>query len=391
MGQPGWRRLGPGKGLKLVVKDLSGSMSLSFKSLERENFPPTKLSDDLLMPVASGNVSEPHAALTLQLTLIEDGALLSLCFSHAFTDGTGMTTITSLLAQFCHKAHSSKTAMASLSTVRIDNSALVGLKSPKNHWEDHAACIPIEPMGPVDESKAVAESTAKEPATTIRIYRISENSLAKLKNAATRDRISTNDALFALIWRLVIRVRIETGILCDLPDFPVHMLLAVGTRKHLGLDAKQIGNMVYMVMANIPISTLLGSAGLVEAAAKVRAAVNGVTRDSMIGLHELLEGMPRLGMGDRSNHKRNHDVVVTPMSMLRTGESLLRDVWGPAFGGRAVRLRCGDKGFLNDVSNGQFILPLRPDGQGAEMQFELQERGFEVLESDPLFAEYFDR
>lgn len=164
---------------------------------------------------------------------------------------------------------------------------------------------------PVDPAPAVSEinepPSAGKPVSpmAVRVYRISEQSPASLKAAATRDRISTKDALYALICCLITRVRVQSGILSNRPGVNIHIVVTNDTRKHLGLHKEQIGNMVYLTVAGLPISTVLGSAGLIEAAAKVRTAVDSVNPNSIAGMAQVLGGMPTLGRPEPAVFARN--------------------------------------------------------------------------------------
>ena len=219
-----WKAIKPYKGIEFRIKDLKSEIP-SYKELESKGFHVAAFKDDLLVPVAVMYQPEPNAVMILQASLIEGGLLLTVCLCHSLTDGNGMNAITIALAEQCKLAAQVEGALKPRA-MNMDRKVMVELTGNKKELSDHPAYGRVEgafkPKIGTEEAPTHDENGTKEPlkdsvimedepekqaAATppppqVHTYRISTAKAAALKEiASAQGRVSTHDAIAALMWR----------------------------------------------------------------------------------------------------------------------------------------------------------------------------------------------
>jgi hypothetical protein len=300
-----WKAIKPYKGIEFVIKDFRTELP-SYKELEGKGFPTAEFKDDLLVPVPIPIQPEPNVEMIVQASLIEGGLLLTVCLCHSLTDGNGMNAITIALAEQCGLAAQMEGPLEPRA-MNMDRRVMLELTGSNNKLGDHPAYGHREgafvPHVPAPEANGTEESlvdsvisesepdkqtteTPASPPATVHTYRITSAAAATLKaTASTQTRISTHDAIAALMWRTLTIARYKTGRLSaektSTYTFPHN------SRRHVGLPKDWVGNCCYFVSASLPVSKILEPDSLPVMAAEIRAGLNAVNKDVVGGLMEL--------------------------------------------------------------------------------------------------------
>ncbi|KAK4494452.1 hypothetical protein PRZ48_014750 [Zasmidium cellare] len=381
-GQSGWKSIEPGPGVEITVKDVSDT--LDFEGLEKQAFPPASLPDAMLMPVDGNLAQVPYPACKLQLNLTDAGALLAVCVAHNVSDGPGISAIVCLLAECCRKVQQNgldagRVEIAPELRVGLDRTCYRGLKGSKNRIEDQ----PAYRMVPKEEQK----SKPSKPDIIVKMYRIPSDRLKALKSATTTIRISTHDAISALIWRSITINRIAAGSIKDDSTAPSTFFIPVNTRRHMSLDPNFIGNAVFQTRCTLTIGALLSENGLAQAAAAIRTAINAVSADSIAGHIDLLERQESLQdvQWIGSTARGPNDVASTSFYH---SEAMYAADFGGAFGHRMLCMRPTELGFLGNVSVMHYVMPFEGE-RGCEVQLSVERGGLEEMEGDGVFGRFF--
>ncbi|KAJ7773457.1 hypothetical protein B0H16DRAFT_1512412 [Mycena metata] len=275
-----WRTIVPGAGLELVVKDLRKSIP-TFEELEATNFPPHHFSWDLVMPISRDLSNDrPHAACKMQFSVFEGGTILTLAISHTVGDGGGMDMLTRTLLDATRLAQEDSSTIApSGELLGIDRSFLRNIKSDLEFkFEQHPA-YRLKSAAPltVPGANTFGAGSSEIPV----LLRISANGLAQLKEDATTPgaRISTHDALAALMWRTIMTVRHRRSSAAQ--SIPLsttsNIFMPTNARHHLKLPPSYVGNVVYQLIAGLDLGTLFSPSGLQRAALEIRRAITAIT------------------------------------------------------------------------------------------------------------------
>ncbi|EME83796.1 uncharacterized protein MYCFIDRAFT_214506 [Pseudocercospora fijiensis CIRAD86] len=340
-----WRALAQGKGIELVIKDLSKEIP-SYKDLEAAKFPLSAFRDDLLMPIPGSIMPEPQPVAKFQLSFIEGGVLLSVCIYHHLTDGNGMNTITKALGELCKQASEQSgdlppRAMDTDRTIFKNlNGGLTDIKHhPAYNIDNTGAFIP----GAHHDESPPETNTKESPAFTPHYYHLTPSKALALKSHASRHTpVSTHDAISASIWRNLIQTRVQTGELTDLNQLSTYTI-PHNARKHLNLPSTFVGNCTYFIIAQAKISEILENEedSIPFLARKIREALHKVDR-------EVVEGMFTL----RQQH--TYDLSWWPILQAHNPEivgftsfyhsELLGDHWGSVMGGEVKHFSSTDSG-----------------------------------------------
>lgn len=284
-----WRALVPGKGIELVIKDLSASFK-TFEQLEKSAFPITEFRDSELMPIEGPIVPEPAAIARFQLSFIGGGVLLSSCLYHHLTDGNGMNAIMRAIAEECSKA--TKTS-EDLPPRVMDTSRAVfeatkdGLTDLKNHPAYNIVDGAFIPGAHHDEPNA-----GPPPRFCPQYYYLTDSKAQALKAyGSTHSPVSTHDAMNAALWRNLIISRVHTKELTDLSQTST-LSIPHNARKYLGLPSTWVGNCTYFIAAQATISEILEPESLPLLASRIRAAMNNVTPEHVKGVVVLRKQNP---------------------------------------------------------------------------------------------------
>lgn len=305
-----WKSIQPYKGIEFRIKDLRNEIS-SYKELESTGFPVAAFKDDLLVPVPVMYQPEPNAVMILQASFIEGGLLLTICLCHSLTDGNGMNAITIALAEQCKLAAQVEGPLEPR-VMNMERNVMTELTGNKKELSDHPAYGRIEgafkpkvgtgdapaheengTKEPLKDSVIMEDESDKQAATApasppaqVHTYRISTANASALKSiASAQGRVSTHDAIAALMWRTLTVSRYKSGRLSV--DKTSTYTFPHNSRRHVGLPKDWVGNCCYFVSASLPVSQILESDSLPVLAAAIRAGLNAVNKDIVGGIMEL--------------------------------------------------------------------------------------------------------
>lgn len=394
-----WKALRPGNGIELVVKDLTASFP-GFNELEAKDFLLTEFKDKVLMPVAVEIQAEPNPQTRVQLNMVGGGVLLSFCECHALADGNGMNVIMAALGEECKRA-AQMSGMLPPRQLDIDRGALNELCEFETDVKDHPAYGYLEGAwlphpAPVEAPKENGEQAVQaeppipsEPApeVTMHSYRVTSPDAAALKTFATVDstRISTHDAIAALIWRTTILARHKAGKFTS-PDQVSTITIPTNARKHLGIPNTWVGNCVYFLAASLPVEAIIQPNSLPLMASTIRAALNQIDREKVTGLMSLrrkhpynLTWWPILEMDKPS---------IVGMTSLYHSELYGTD-WGDAFG--SVRhFTTSDEGAVGGFRRcGCVGAKFGDGGGGCDIAMGFDEEEYPHVQADEMWNEYF--
>jgi len=240
--QPIWRKIEPGNGLELVVRDLRTALP-SFAEFEADGFQPAHLPYDLLVPIPRRiDDGEPFAACKIQYSAFEGGTVLTWGISHSVTDGSGNNELTRVLSEQVRLAgQTAGTFVQENSSLGLDRSALRSITTGSPFKiEDHPgyAKSPVAPQS--HEEVPAHRFEAMSPEVPVVIH-ITASNLAKLKSDAALGNgapISTHDALAGLLWRstMLIRSRRSASARDAPPSTSTTLFFPSDARKHINVD-----------------------------------------------------------------------------------------------------------------------------------------------------------
>ncbi|KAK5729877.1 proliferating cell nuclear antigen [Elasticomyces elasticus] len=379
--QPIWSNIEPGNGLQLVVSDLRTALC-TFAELEANEFEPSSLPYDLLVPVpADIGKDQAYPACKVQYSSIDGGTILTWAISHSVTDGSGNNELTRILSEqvrlFGLGADSNTT-----------NGPLLGLdRTPTRnttsaipfHVDHHRGCAnALEQSSPPEALSFLATS----PEVPV-LLRITAAKLAKLKSDATQPEatpISTHDALVALMWRSTMLIRSRRP--HESHDLPAPTATTLyfpsDARRHLGISPAYIGNAVYQLAAFEQISKVLASNGLPYAASAMRKAVKSVSTELVKSY--FAEVNKRWLPWAWQTAGSALATIGLPMGTNWTSGSLYLDDWGEAFGPVVSFRYPGQAGLAA-------MLPKLPNGD-AEVIVCVMPSEVEVLKAEECFGKY---
>jgi hypothetical protein len=382
-GKENERTILPDKGLELVVKDLSNQLP-SFESLESEDFEPTRLSPELLLPFPLDlSNDQPFAACKVQYTAINGGSIITWSMSHCVGDGTANNEMFRVLSEEMRLSESVSDSKKSSTTgdMGLNRSFLCNVTSDRPFdIKDHPGYM-INP-------KAAPEPAASDDsvplfhaqiAKILVLLQLSPKALVQLKKDATLPngpQISTHDAIAALVWRSVLLIRTRSAKASqEVIDKTVgDLFFPSDGRKHLGIPDSYIGNVVYQMKMALPLATLLSATGLPAAASAIRTAILAVNSEIV-----------------KSHNAKMKDGWIDwsfPSTFLTTGVAMGSDWtsgglygldWGEAYG-KLVKYRYPGEVFT-------YILPKLPDGS-AEILVGVLPEEVDILKGEDCFGKY---
>jgi hypothetical protein len=305
-----WKAFKPYKGIEFVVRDVRSEIP-SYKELESKGFPVAAFKDELLVPVPIMYQPEPNAEMIVQTSLIEGGLLLTVCLCHSLTDGNGMNAIMIALAEQCQLATKMEGPLEPRA-MNVDRTVMLELTGAKKDLSDHPAYGRFEgaftpkiatqeisgheedgPKEPLKDSILMEHESEKQdvatpapPPAQVHTYRISTSNAAALKElGGAQGRVSTHDAIAALMWRTLTLARYKAGRLSA--DKTSTYTFPHNSRRHVGLPKDWVGNCCYFVSASLLVSQILEPNSLPVMAAAIRAGLNAVNKDFVGGVMEL--------------------------------------------------------------------------------------------------------
>lgn len=264
----------------------------SFDELKRWHFPATELNERMLpgsfTPVPAPPPGEGVPVMVAQLNVIRGGLVMGIAVHHMLVDARGLDKL--LLRWAAH-------------TRSIVDPARYPLPSPIQMGDLDPAildvAVPIKGEKTVDYRKQAVASLKYAPnapptsdippsAMEQHIWHISASNLADLKASAapapgddTKQWVSTNDCVTALMWRAVTRARLaKHGITTpekDTRDVALENSLDVRKAfravKPNGISEDYVGNVVMFSKATMPLFQLIARQTFRAVAVKTREAV----------------------------------------------------------------------------------------------------------------------
>ncbi|KAL8828178.1 MAG: hypothetical protein Q9191_002742 [Dirinaria sp. TL-2023a] len=238
--------------------------NVKYRGLHEKGFPTQLLDGEQLCPLFENGANDrnPSDICRFRATFVDDCLLLAVTVIHAVCDGHGIHEIIKYFAKNLRKAQKTQQDVGETSKPRCfyDRSTLVFGKGMLGNVDNH-------PSWYIGLSKRTVLKR-----TSCTTFRISSSTLADLKHAATptpgrenreanfvdRTRISTHDAIVALIWRSVFRARRCAGLFSE-DESSTHFVQSVNCRKRLGLADSYLGNVVFAAHATLPFAELVSS------------------------------------------------------------------------------------------------------------------------------------
>ncbi|KAL8729126.1 MAG: hypothetical protein Q9166_004957 [cf. Caloplaca sp. 2 TL-2023] len=353
----------------LETQDLS--RELSFDSLRKASFSAALLDTDQLCPFPDPVYIRdgPIDVCRLRATFIDGGLLLVISIVHTVCDGRGISDVMRIFADEIRRAQSAG----------FTGSSAVHENRPEQFYSfDRTALLSAHGrFGDIENHPSLTTSPLafpRDPAGTKKVcanFHISSSSLASLKENASSvfpnaaSRISTHDAIAALIWHSIILARHNAGILPD--DATTNFTQAVDCRTHLGLPRPYYGNVIYGYKTSLALSDFSSSPknfnsakspGLQTVAHAIRTATDGVTADRFRDVLALVERA-------RMEKKTLRPSLLQDFSI---GSVFLISYWrfemydldfGAALGGKIEAFRLPSRGLIPGVP---VVLPRLPDG-----------------------------
>jgi hypothetical protein len=383
-----WKAIKPYKGIEFVIKDFRTEFP-SYQELERKGFPTAEFKDDLLVPVPVPIQPEPNAEMIVQASLIDGGLLLTVCLCHSLTDGNGMNAIMLALAEQCGLAAQVEGPLEPWA-MSLDRKVMLELTGSKNNLSDHPAYgrregafvphVAAQEVNGTEDSlvdSVIAESESDKPTTetpasppaTVHTYRITSAAAASLKaTAGTQTRISTHDAIAALMWRTLTIARYKAGRLSA--DKTSTYTFPHNSRRHVGLPKDWVGNCCYFISASLPVSRILEPDSLPVMAAEIRAGLNAVRKDVVGGLMELRKPC-------------TYDITLGEISepwILMMTSLYHSELFGVNFGeslGRVKHFGTSDEGVMGGLRS-VGLVGVKVEGGGCDVSlgFDEEEEGF---------------
>lgn len=253
----------------LIVKDLRDDPSApKFDSLKEAGFPFHMLDESVIaprptLPIDPALASEPEPVFIVQATYIAGGLILTFLGQHQVLDGTGQGQLIALLAKACRGESFTEEEVRTGNLTRHDRIPLLDHDIPDadvTQWRITAAGAPLK------------ESAKSHWA----LFNFPSASLAALKNYASesvpKGYVTTDDALSALVWQSVTRIRAPR---LD-PKETCRFARAVDVRSCLGVAPTFPGLIQSMANSERQLDALI-NAPLGEIASLLRSAVDPKT------------------------------------------------------------------------------------------------------------------
>ncbi|KAK5108868.1 hypothetical protein LTR62_007758 [Meristemomyces frigidus] len=371
-----------GDGLELVVKDLRLHLP-SFEELESDNFQPASLPYAALVPVPHDLRRDyPYVACKVQYTILRGGTVLTWAICHNVTDGSANNELFRVLSEEV-KAAQQETPVNGIIEVKLPegpNLLCMDRSVLRNVTSDRPFNVKHHPGYGRMPKQADAEVIHASTTVPVCIH-IPTDKLKLLKADATPssgNQISTHDALAGLMWRSQLLLRSHRAT----PSF--HLPEATNStlffpsdgRRHIGLPAKYIGNVVYQMAVTSNLQELLSGTGLKHAAEAVRDAITATT-----------PGLVRSYLAEVNKRWIDWAYMSADLGTLDwatgtnwTSGSIYTYDWGAAFG-PMVRFRYPGEPGLNG------IMPKLPDGS-AEIVISVMTDEVAALKDEQYFGRY---
>ncbi|XP_047970953.1 uncharacterized acetyltransferase At3g50280-like [Salvia hispanica] len=284
-------------------------------------------------------ISKP--LLAVQVTELADGLFLGCAANHAVVDGTSFWHFINSWSEISRGLKNiSKTPVFSRSTKPVK----VG-----NH-------LTPRPM-------------VETPPLLRKVFHLGKERLTELKNKANStggsDKISSYQALAALLWRTITRCQKFTNMNMS-SSREIYFALVVGARSRIGLDEGYFGNAIYTAGTSTTERELLQN-GIGYAAVKINELVKQQTREAVM---------------ENFEDSENRAFIRKLPSFFIIG-SPRHDVYGNDFGwGKPVAVRCG-RG--RDI-DGKITVFAAAECGGVDLEVSLAAEKMVAMENDTEFT-----
>ncbi|KZL81664.1 trichothecene 3-o-acetyltransferase [Colletotrichum incanum] len=250
----------------LVIKDLRNDVSVpTMQAMKQANFPFSMLDESIVaarptLPIDPTLAGKPEPVFIVQATFIKGGLILTFLGHHQTMDGTGQGQIIDLLSKACRNESFT------------DEEAAIG-NLPRH---DIVPLLNNYQRGPEIDSMIITppkESPEAPARCSWAYFDFPANSLLALKSAASEavksGYITTDDALTALVWQSVSRIRASRLS----PNEEMKFARAVNVRGYLGIPQTFPGIVQSMTHNSFTLKDLVAGR-LGEVALQLRSTLN---------------------------------------------------------------------------------------------------------------------
>lgn len=244
------------------------------------------------------------------------------------------------------------------------------------------------------EEKAIRQIlSATQPELKSRVFYISPTNFAALKRQCAEQNglVSGNDAISALIWRALIKARLEAD--KKIHDTKVDMSeaqleMTIDGRPYLELPSTYLGNVVLLCRARLSTTTLTSPetdvATIAQTLRETTSGINSVTALDAYSLARSLKSYRRFD--ERSTPVAGARMLITSLLAMPASSMGFGDKGIFGNGGKAERIR-PLMGALNKYFRICFVMPPTAYG-GIEVVFNLSDAELDCLLQDKDFERY---
>lgn len=406
-----------GHGMRFIYRDFTtpdsqAEFEYSYDELKRNHFPCSAFDPEKMAPVHFA-VTEPEpAVMATQANFIHGGLILSIYIHHRAADALTLGTVLKAWAK-----HTTVTDMANGNGpgAAIDNLTPRPMgRTPMSNGLVGAQVKDFPEFKVVDDPRAVysaqievaaaatlvvaSPSRLELPSEPLKMcmFHIPATRLAQLKVAASPSSpsegwISTNDAVCALLWRHLSRVRARLASISQPePHFlqtPLNLVVAVEARRRMvpALPKDYLGNAAFYCPVTSDLTTVTSPATPFATIAKlVRQAVTRFDSAKMRGVIGLIDSLPKPSdLQIRIYSDPMCGLIISSWADM----GLYECDWGVGLGKtesvRAPNVTVGGGTSLCG------IFPRRPDG-GLDVLMFLEEAAIHLLSEDQDFLRFVE-
>ncbi|KAK8057952.1 transferase [Apiospora saccharicola] len=411
-----WRRFPDGEIEDFKVNDLraDGDFSLTFSEFKQKEYPQSLLTPEKVCPrglwVDENDMALWFHTTYLQANFIKGGLLLCMGIFHSAADATTTYVLTRVLAEEVAKAQGlpvadpvdvavllkerEKLQKSERAHLPADNGVTVPGKGGIVETHPEYIILPFVPDAPPPKLLA--------PIHQANVFHFSPSALEQLKKDSqpTPEQlrvlkddkdlpafVSTNDALIALVWKVVMEVQHPDldAALQDDPARPSHVIIALDERRRAKINKHTLGNLLAWAPVFHDLRSVVRDASLADLAVLCRRTVAERTDDPDVvhKLEAMLEGVEDL------NRLAPQSFLDIPGRNMLTSNWRDNDYyglsWGPALGGSLKALRAPSVGVCHGF---HIVLPDRPEKPGIEMIVGVENSAIDRLMKHPVWTKY---
>lgn len=410
-----WRRFPEGEIEDFKVNDLraDGDFALSFSEFRDKEYPQSLLTPDKVCPrglwVDENDMALWFHTTYLQANFIKGGLLLCMGIFHAAADATTTYILTRVLAEEVAKAQGLPVADPVDVPVLLKERERLH-KTQRAHLPADSVTVPGK--GGIVESHPeyiilpfVPEAPPPKllaPIHQANVFHFSPRALEQLKKDSQptpehlrtlkddKDLpafVSTNDALIALVWKVVMEVQHPDldAALQDDPERPSHVIIALDERRRAKINKHTLGNLLAWAPVFHDLRSVVRDSSLADLAVLCRRTVAERTDDPDVvhKLEAMLEGVEDL------NRLAPQTFLDVPGRNMITSNWRDNDYyglqWGPALGEQLKALRAPSVGVCHGF---HIVLPDRPEKPGIEMIVGVENSAIDRLMKHPVWTKY---